>query len=91
MLSRFFRASATVSLFVKNEDENSSSLCEYVRINGLDYLFTGDIDETAETEILSFPQKPFPNRDYFYKLIIISDSLFLITCYYDHTFAINKV
>lgn len=38
---------------VKNEDENSSSLCEYVRINGLDYLFTGDIDETAETEILS--------------------------------------
>lgn len=37
---------------VDNEDENSSSLCEYVRINGLDYVFTGDIDELAEEEIL---------------------------------------
>lgn len=37
---------------IDNEDENASSLCEYVRINGLDYLLTGDIDETAEEEIL---------------------------------------
>lgn len=37
---------------VDSEDENSSSLCEYVRINGIDYLFTGDIDEAAENEIL---------------------------------------
>lgn len=35
-----------------DEDENRSSLAEYVRINGLDYFLAGDIDETAEKAIL---------------------------------------
>lgn len=38
---------------ISSGDENSSSLTEYVRINGMDVLLTGDIDAAAEEAIIS--------------------------------------
>ncbi len=41
----------------KVEDENQSSIVNYVKLNGLTYLLTGDLDEEGEKEILKrYPQ-----------------------------------